>query len=204
MFKNMHASIPEEMGTQTKWKKLVHDAETISYVKDLSEYRVIIEARQYDDGWEIVKKYLGGGLNFVETYNAQSTAELRRLLKQLRSEKDLSRNEIKDITKFKKRSLRVLVRRGWKEAEVEKWFFSIGDDFTNYICVRYGRDIDVDIVMEEQLKYIEEKIIDKLFDVLGLREENRSINQSVYYYTKKTNFFIDQEDSEFDFQFVME
>lgn len=192
------------MGSSSKWKKLIQDTDTISYIKDGTDIRVIIEARQYDDGWEIVKKYIGGGVNFVETYSAQTSSELRRLLKQLRAERDLSKNEIRDITNFRKKSLKVLVKRGWKENGVEKWFFSINDDFNNFITVRYGKEIDVDIVMEEQLKYIEEKLTQRLFDVLGLQEVDLAINQHIYYYSKKATYYIEQENLDVDFQFLFE
>lgn len=185
-----------------RWKRLVSNSETISYIKEKKDYRVIIEARQSDDGWEVVKKYLGSGLNFAETYNAASSQELKRMLKNLRSEKDLSRDEIENIAAFKKKNLKVFVRRGWKEANVEKWNFSIGDDYTNYVIARYGKEVEIDIVMEEQLKYIEDRIIDNLYDVLGIDEE-LGIIQNVYYFTKKSSSQLDpmpQLDLEFMFE----
>jgi len=187
-----------------KWKKLIHDSETISYVKESGEYKVILEARQYDDGWEIVKKYLGSGINFAETYSAQSSEEVRKVLKHLRQEKDLSRSEIKDISRFKKKVPKVYVKRGWKEANVEKWFFSISDDFANFVVVRYGKELVVDVVMEEQLKYIEEKLIAKLYDVLGIAEEPFNIQQNIYYFSKKTTSFLEGEDEDFDVEFLFE
>lgn len=186
-----------------KWKKLIHDSETISYVKEGNEYRIIIEARQYDDGWEIVKKYLGSGINFAETYTAQSFEEVRKVLKHLRQEKDLSRSEIKDISRFKKKSPKVHVKRGWKEANVEKWHFSISDDYANYIIVRYGKELCVDIVMEEQLKYIEEKLLAKLYDVLGIANEPFNIQQNIYYFSKKTTSYLEGDD-DIDIEFLFE
>ncbi len=192
------------MGSKIAWKKLISDSETISYVKNVGDYRIIIEARQFDEGWEIVKKYLGAGLNFVETYSAHSPAELRSLLKHLRSERDLSRNEIKDISRFKKKTLKVLVRRGWKERTVEKWFFGINDNFSNYVVIRYGKELDVDIVMEEQLKYIEDKVITKLYEVLGISDTEQPINQAVYYFTKKTNAYLETDIGDYEFSFYYE
>ena len=187
-----------------KWKKLIQDSETIRYVKDAGEYRVIVEARGYDDGWEIVKKYLGSGMNFTETYSAQSEPEAIRLVKHLCKEKDLSVNQIHDIARFKKRNLKVMVRRGWKEDAVEKWYFSINDDFSNHIIVRYGREIDVDIVMEEQLKYIEDKILARLYDVLGLGGSEEAINQTIYYFTKRTTSYLESDSSDISFEFLYE
>ena len=192
------------MSVRTQWKKLIHDSETISYVKNMGDYRVIIEARQYDDGWEIVKKYVGAGVNHAETYSAQSSAELRGLLKHLRSEKDLSRREIRGIKDFKKKMLKVMVRRGWKEDNVEKWYFAINENYSNFVMVRYGRIIDVAIVMEEQLKHIEEKIIARLYEVLGLHESDRSIDQNIYYFSKKTTYFLENDNENVGFEFVFD
>lgn len=192
------------MSNHVKWKKLISDQETVSYIKETGEYKVIIEARQNEDGWDIIKKYLGSGVNFAETYSAQSPSELRKLLKSLRTEKDLSKNEIKDITKFKQKNLKVLVKRGWKTQGAEKWHFSISDDYANYITIQYGNEVHVDIVMEERLKYIEEKLIAKLYEVLGLEDVQEALNQHIYYFTKKTSSYYESANSEIDFEFLFE
>ncbi len=173
-------------------------------MKQKDEYRVIIEARQYDDGWEIVKKYLGSGINFAETYTAHTLEEVRKVLKHLRQEKDLSRSEIKDISRFKKKSPKVYIKRGWKEPNVEKWFFSISEDYANYVVVRYGKELMVDIVMEEQLKYIEEKLLAKLYGVLGISDEPFPIQQNIYYFSKKTSTYIEGDTQDFDVEFLFE
>ena len=190
-----------EMGT-TKWKRLVNDSETVSYIKNLGAYKVIIEARNYPDGWEIIKKYVGSGINFSETYSAQSSNELKQLLKHLRSEKELSRAEIRDIANFKKKPLRVQIKRAYKTPDVEKWHFSINENFSNFITVHYGDELEIDIVMEQQLKYIEEKILGKLYETLGLDFEDAPINQHIYYYNKKTNYYLESPEDETDVELV--
>ena len=192
-----------EMGT-TKWKRLVNDTHTISYVKNLGEYRIIIEARNEENGWEIIKKYVGSGINFSETYNAHSTGELKNLLKHLRSEKELSRAEIRDIAKIKKRPLRVQIKRAYKTSSVEKWHFSINDNYTNFITVHYGNELEIDIVMEQQLKYIEEKILHRLYEALGLDAEDAPINQHIYYFNKKSDYYLEAPEDDVDVEFVFE
>ena len=189
---------------KAKWKKLINDSETVSYVKNLGEYRIIIEARHYPDGWEIIKKYVGSGINFSEQYTAQTSSELKAVLKQLRSEKELTRTEIRDIARFKKKNLRVSIRRAYKTDSVEKWHFSIQDNFANFITVRYGKELDVDIVMEEQLKYIEEKILGKLYETLGLDFEDAPISQHVYYFSKKTDYYLEAPEDDVEVEFVFE
>lgn len=187
-----------------KWKKLVNDSETVSYVKNLGDYRIIIEARHYSDGWEIIKKYVGSGINFSEQYSAQTSGELKAVLKQLRTEKELSRNEIRDIASFKKKPLRVQIRRAYKTDAVEKWHFSIADNFANFITVHYGKELHIDIVMEQQLKYIEEKILGKLYEALGLDYENAPINQHIYYFSKKTDYYLEAPEEDVDVEFIFE
>lgn len=187
-----------------QWKRLVNDSHTVSYVKHLGEYRVIIEARNEEDGWEIIKKYVGGGINFSETYNAQSPSELKQLLKYLRREKDLSKSEIRDITNFKKKPLAVQVRRAYKTDGVEKWYFSISDNFANFITVHYADELHIDIVMEQQLKYIEGKILGKLYETLGLDFEDAPIHQNIYYFNKKANYFLEAPLDDANVEFVFE
>ncbi len=190
------------MDRSKKWKKLVNNAHTVAYEKKLGDYRIIIEARNQDNGWEIIKKYIGSGINFNESYNAQNSSELKTILKQLRNEKELTKAEIHDINRFKKKPLRVQLRRAYKTSEVEKWHFSINDDFTNIVTIHYADELEIDVVMEQQLKYVEEKILAKLYETLGVDFQETSIQQHIYYYNKKTDYYLDSPDEELDVEFV--
>ena len=189
---------------QKAWKKLIQDSDTVSYEKNLGDYRIIIEARNTEQGWEIIKKYVGGGVNFAETYNAKTTGELRTLLKHLRTEKDLSKTEIKDINRFRKKDLKIQIKRAYKTKDVEKWNFCITDSYANYITVNYQDELVIDIVMEQRLKYIEENIIEKLYDVLAIDEQEQPIQQNIYYFSKKSSSYIDEQESDMDVEFIFE
>lgn len=192
------------MGRQT-WKKLIQDSDTVSYVKNLGDYRIIIEARNTDAEWEIIKKYVGGGINFAETYTAKTTGELKTLLKHLRSEKDLSKTEINDINSFRNKDVRVQVKRAYKTETVEKWNFCITDNYSNYITVHYtNQELIIDIVMEQRLKYIEENIIEKLYDVLAIDKEEYAIQQNIYYFSKKSSTHSETQEEEVDVEFIFE
>lgn len=182
--------------TTAGWKKLVSSTDTISFMKNKGEYSIIIEARHYDTGWEIVKKYMGDDINFTEQYSATSNDELKRLLGKLKDEKELSSTEIKTLSQFRKRQLKLDMKRIYQEQNAEKWSFSLSSNFNNFVTVRYGKQIIVDVIMEEKFKYIEEKIVMKLFESLGLDESERDTELTVFYYTKKANYFFETEDEE--------
>ena len=178
------------------WKKLVESKDIVSYEKSREDLRIIIEARYEDGSWEILKKYLGKEVDFVEQYYANSLPELKSLVGKLKTEKDLSVDEIKNINNFKKKRLKIDIRRAYKEKNVEKWFFSLTGIYANFIVVRYGDVIELDVVMNERYKYIEEKLIDKLIDSLGLDVLERDISHNIYYFTKKNSFFMENTSPE--------
>lgn len=186
-----------QTATQTSgWKKIVSNADTVTFTKSKEEYSIIIEARQYDTGWEIVKKYVGDEINFTEQYSAGSSDELKRLLGRLKQERELSSAEIKSLAQYRKRQLKMDLKRIFQERHVEKWSFSLNSTSNNVVTIHYGKSITIDIIMEERLKYIEEKIVMKLFESFGLDENERDTELSIYYYTKKTNYFFENEEEE--------
>jgi hypothetical protein len=177
------------------WKKLIDNTDTISFIKSKLDHSIIIEARHYDTGWEIVKKYVGNEVNFTEQYSASSSDELKRLLNRLKAERELSLTEIKALSQYKKKQLKLDLKRIYQERNVEKWVFALNNT-TNNVIVRYGKTISVDIMMEERLKYIEEKIVMKLFESFGLDENDRDTELTIFYFTKKTNYFFENEEEE--------
>ncbi len=175
------------------WKKLLHSRETLSFEKVKDDVKVILEARRVDEGWQVVKKYLSEGINFAEQYYVESADELKRVLLYLKNEKDLSLQEINNINKFKEKNIKLDVRRGYKENNVEKWYFSLGDQSSNFFVIRYNDVVEIDIVMNEKYKYIEEKLIIKLMNFLGLDDSDAHINQNIFYYTKKSNYYLEND-----------
>jgi hypothetical protein len=178
------------------WKKLVSNSDTISYAKQKAEYSIIIEARHYDTGWEIVKKYVGDDINFTEQYSASSMDELKSLLKRLQGERELSMAEIKNLSQFKKKEIKLDLKRLYQERNVEKWTFAYNNTYNNHIIIHYGKMITVDITMEERLKYIEEKIVMKLFEAFGLDETDRDTELTIFYFSKKTSYFFENEEED--------
>ena len=182
--------------TTQGWKKLVATADTLSYIKQKLDHSIIIEARHYDTGWEIVKKYVGDEVNFTEQYSASSDDELKNLLGRLKEERELSTTEIKTISSFRKRQLKIDVKRVWKEGNTERWSFAFNGAYNNHVTIHIGKTVSVEVVMEEKLKYIEEKIVMKLFECFGLDENEQDTELNVFYYTKKASYFFESEEEE--------
>lgn len=182
--------------TTSQWKKLVSTSDTITYCKTKGDHSIIIEARHYDTGWEIVKKYTGDDLNFTEQYTASTEEELKNLINRLRSERELSTTEIKTIGQFRKKQLKLDLKRAYQERGIEKWVFAFNGAYNNHVVIHYGKQIHVDVVMEEKLKYIEEKIVMKLFESFGLDQSDADTELSIFYYTKKASYFFENEEEE--------
>ncbi len=143
-----------------------------------------------------MKKYAGGELNFTEQYTATSEDELKNLMNRLRSERELSINEIRTIAQFRKKQLKLDMRRVWQEKGVEKWSFAFNGNYSNHVLIHYGKQIHVDVTMEEKLKYIEEKIVMKLFESFGLDQSDQDTELAIYYFTKKASYFFESEEEE--------
>ncbi len=188
--------VSQQATTTSGWKKLVSNSDTISFMKNRGDYSIIIEARHYDTGWEIVRKYVGADVNFTEQYSAGSVDEVKSLVNRLKSERELSSTEIKSISQFKKKQIRLDLKRVYQERNTEKWTFAFNNVFSNIVTIHYGKTITVDVCMEERLKYIEEKIVMKLFESFGLDENDHDTELSIYYFTKKTNYFFESEEEE--------
>jgi len=171
------------------WKKLSDTNDLLSYEKSRKNFKVRIEARLTDDSWNIYKTYFTDQrVNFVEEYSASSQKEVRKIIKAMVKEKDLSLSDIKSIKKLSKSKPEIRLERAYKEYDVEKWFFSVGDDEKqNFITIRFGENIDIDVVLHEHYRFLERTIIQELIFILGLDKFEINTNQNVYFFNKKTH-----------------
>ncbi|NQV09333.1 hypothetical protein HQ529_05780 [Candidatus Woesearchaeota archaeon] len=169
------------------WKKLSDSNDIISYEKNKRGLRVRIEARLNENSWHIYKTYFNNRkVNFVEEYNTSSKKEAKRMINSLTKESDLTSSEIRTLKKLSGKKLDINIKRAYKEYDVEKWYFSLTDEIQNFITVRFGEDVDVDIVMHEHYRFMRDNIINDLVSTLGLDKFNMPINQRVYFFNKKS------------------
>ncbi|MFW5852756.1 MAG: hypothetical protein ACOCUR_01890 [Nanoarchaeota archaeon] len=168
--------------------------------KDLKTYecndkdlQVCIEARQNNSFWEIYKTYRSESLTFTEEYEATNSEEAKDIIKRMKNEV-VDQKTLKRIDNLRK-NLAMKMKRVFKEENVEKWKFSINSEkFENIIIIRYGKEIEMDIIANEKLKFIETEILDEIYRILGMADFNSEVVQNIYFFSKRSSFFNDAED----------
>lgn len=172
------------------WKIVSNTHDLILLEKKGKNRSIRIEARlNKDKSWNIYKIYFDNNsknkaTNFVEEYNAQNSAEARRLVDSLKSGKELTISEIQKI-KSEKRFVRI--RRQFNEFNVEKWKIQYNKDLrAGFLIARYSDPISIDIVLNEQYKPFEQSILNEISLTLGLNALEEGVNQTIYYFTKKS------------------
>lgn len=189
-----------------EWKKVNDTNDLVVYEKEKKGINIRIEARCTDDGWEIYKNYINEKKSdFVEEFFAGTKEEADSIISKLMNKKDLSPREIRELTLQKNQKIRVNIQRAYKDINVEKWTFSVnGEHNNNFVVVRFGDSLDVDIVLEKKYVTNEIKITEDLMKSLGIEDMPKDIFYNVYYFVKKNSYesirrdFLDKIDSEDD------
>jgi hypothetical protein len=135
--------------------------------------------------WDIYKVYYDGkGLNYVEEYSAEDRDKALYLINKLKDKKQLTIKEIKQIKSLENKSLFLEFKRIYKEEYIEKWDFSLDKSIkNNFVLVKFDEKIRLDIVVHEKYKILENHIIQKIVEILGLKELVCEIIWNIYYFT---------------------
>ncbi|MFT4297599.1 MAG: hypothetical protein ACMXX5_00220 [Candidatus Woesearchaeota archaeon] len=165
------------------WKKLLDTKDLIAYEKSTKKSKITIEARLKKNKWRVYKTYNFQGterISHVKEYIASSLAEARQLLSELKDEQELS---WKDLDSSK--TIKLDMSRCYKEEYVEKWKFQI-DDFSddNIIIARFDSEVHLDIILHEKYNHLEKVLLEKLIDVLGLKEISNKIRYDFFYFKR--------------------
>ena len=176
------------------WKCVIDTKELKTYESNDENLQICIEARQNNSFWEIYKTYRSKTLTFTEEYEANSAEEAKDIIKRMKNDV-VDERTLKKIDLLRK-NLVIKVKRVFKEDNVEKWKFSVGSEkFENIIIIRYGlKDIEMDIIVNEKLKFIESEILDEIYRILGMADFTTEVVQNIYFFSKKSSFFNDVED----------
>jgi len=179
-----------------RWKKVTETNDLLIYEKRKKELNIRIEARSTDEGWEIFKNYNDGKkCGFVEEFFTETKKEALEHVTQLINEKDLSKKEIKTISEIRKKKATIRLYRLYKEKNIEKWLCSVdNDNKAGFIVVRFNDSIEVDIVLKEKHRFIEDQIVDDVVKILGLNEFCTTIEHNVYYYGKHSSYSTEYND----------
>ena len=134
-----------------------------------------------------VKRDEDNNVNLIKEYITSSKQEAITLIEKLKEEKDLKLNEIIKIKKDKKSKIVKLdLKREYKEEYVEKWTFSIdNNEHENVIFLRFDEKTAIDVILNEDYLYYEDKIVEDIIERLGVRNINPKIETSIYYFSRK-------------------
>ncbi len=176
------------------WKCVINTDELKTYESNDKNLKMCIEARQNNSFWEIYKTYRSENLTFTEEYEANNTEEAKDIIKKMKSD-IVDETTLKKIDTLRK-NLTLKVKRVFKEDNVEKWKFSVNSEkFENIIIIRYAsKEIEMDIIANERLKFIETELLDEIYRILGMNDFGNEVIQNIYFFSKKSSFFNDSED----------
>jgi hypothetical protein len=165
------------------WKKLLDTKDLIAYEKFTDKAKIRLEARFKKDKWRVYKTYNfseDDNTNYVKEYIASSIYEAKQLISELKIEKEVSLRDIK-----KKTIINLDIKRCYKEEFVEKWKFKI-DDFNddNLIIVRFDSEVHMDIILHERYNYLEKDLLEKIINILGLKDVSNKIRYDFFYFKR--------------------
>lgn len=171
------------------WKKLSETSDLIIYEKKKRSFKIRIEARLNKNSWKIYKTYFNDRIvDFVEEYSTETRNEALNIVNTLVREKDLTTKEIRELKKISGKKLDINLERAYKEYDVEKWLFSVGNDKKiSFMTIRFGETIDVDVVMQEKYRFLERNIINELIRMLGLDKFDLTLNQNIYFFNRRSH-----------------
>jgi hypothetical protein len=188
------------MENQNLWNKVMQHPDVIIYELKTSGINARIECRKEEAMWHIFKTYYYKDINYTEEFSAYNEEELDMLLKQLMKEPLLTLEEIKEKKMNLLRYPKVLVKRAYKEDNIEKWLFSIDDDgYFNFFIIRDYDEFEIDIVMNEKYAPYESKIIETINNILSLNNIDADVKENIYYFRKKSQREIRQNYAQYLF-----
>ena len=102
-------------------------------------------------------------------------------------------NEIVALKISQTQELKVDIKRTSNEYNSEAWVFRVNNEpVNNRVFIRDSDIMDVDIILYEQYKINEERVIQKLIDVLGLSNNDSRTKITVYYCKSKSKYYLEE------------
>ncbi|MGM5484907.1 MAG: hypothetical protein ACQEP1_03470 [Nanobdellota archaeon] len=165
------------------WNKISNSEDAICFEKNKQDISVRLEARYEGDRWIVYRGfYTSDRRNYTEEYSAQTREEAEKMIKNLKSEKDITLGQLNELIKKKNRKLGVEFRRAFREESVEKWNFSINEGkYDNFFIVKEADSLEIDIVLDENYKSRKDEIIERINNLLSVSE---GADYNVYFFTR--------------------
>jgi len=175
------------------WKKILEAKELLSYEKATSELNVRIEARKEVNRWLIYLKYYNKNLNFTEEYTCKSEDEAREIIKCLQDSKLKTIKELSQLKLLQGKNLNVNLKRDFRDYNLEKWNFTINNDnHNNHLIFRETDFNEVEIIMNEKYRAVEERLINKISTMLGLGSSTLRTKITIYYFNNESKYYLEE------------
>ncbi len=172
-----------------EWKEIANSDEVICCQTNSKEISVTIEARQKEDmAWEIYRIYHNGRQCLhIDEYTAETRHHAEELMEKLKSEKMPTRKEIMSYARKSCGGTETKIKRIYKEPFVEKWMLNINNlRDSGFLVVRYGDEIEMDIILNNRLERYEKDILSDINKTLGIKRNIEDIRQNIYYFTRSS------------------
>ena len=161
------------------WKKKVESEELIVHESQFKDFKLKIEARKNNNGWEVFKtKVVGDASDLISEYFLENKKQALEIITKLQNDRNL---RIKGKTS-------VSLKRVYKEEYLEKWNFSVNnEDMRNFVLVKFDTTLLVDIVMHEKYIITEKEILSQISDKLGLTQFGDTTAYDIFYYKRNSS-----------------
>lgn len=175
------------------WKKVLETKDVIAHEKNMSGLDVRIEARKQEGEWKVYVKYFNSKINFTDEYECENLEKTKELIFCLQNSDLKTIEEIMKLKLEQKKNIKVDLKRTNRDYNSESWIFSVNDnEFENKVLVRETDFIEVEVILGEKYKVYEERILDKLVEMLGLSNQDVRTKITVYYCKKKVKYFLEE------------
>lgn len=196
------------------WKKVIETCEVLVYETSMPKLDIRIEARKEEstrektineeysnceksfnsERWIIYLKYVAcNNINFNEEFFCKDIEETKEMINCLMESKLKTFNEVVSLKISQTQELKVDIKRTSKDYNSEGWVFRVNKEpVNNRIFIRDSDIMDVDVILYEQYKINEERIIQKLIEVLGLSNNDSRTKITIHYCKSTSKYFLEE------------
>lgn len=188
------------------WKKVIETCEVLVYETSMPKLDIRIEARKEEskenpitqesnsERWVIYLKYVAqNSINFNEEFFCKNIEETKEMINCLMESQLKTFNDIVSLKISQTQELKVDIKRTSKDYNSEGWVFRVNKEpVNNRIFIRDSDIMDVDVILYEQYKINEERIIQKLIEVLGLSNNDSRTKITIHYCKSTSKYFLEE------------
>jgi hypothetical protein len=192
------------------WKKVLETQDVIIHEARLPEVDVRIEARknegnneensEHNEKWTVYMRYITKPnerkevIDYTEEFICKDIDESKEIIACLKASKIKDTKDIINLKIGEKKEVRLDIRRTSRDYNSEGWVFKVNkEDHNNRLFIRDSDDVtEVDIILSELYRYCEERILERLVDMLGLSSCDKKTKITVYYCKDDHKYFLEE------------